>query len=119
MRISDWSSDVCSSDLIDKRMLHARGYSDNGMFGADDEHPDPLGGSLLIKAKGFSVQGQLCGRRFWVAVFWRGELGDRVQIRGWESEGVREALARHEGDRFALTPEIGRASCRERVCQYV
>src|SRR3546814_2388797 len=104
MRISDWSSDVCSSDLIDKRMLHARGYSDNGMFGADDVHPDPLGGSLLIKAKGFSVQGQLCGRRFWVAVFWRGELGDRVQIRGWESEGVREALARHEGDRLALTP---------------
>ncbi|NYG58403.1 hypothetical protein BJ980_001326 [Nocardioides daedukensis] len=89
---------------IDKQMIHARGYSDNGMYGHNDVNPNPLGGSLLIKAKGFWVKGRLSGRHFWVAVFWRGELEDRVQIRGWDSEWVRETLALHQGDTFSLTP---------------
>src|SRR3546814_13626422 len=43
MRISDWSSDVCSSDLLDDgedgRMLDQRG----GTFRASEQPPEPLG----------------------------------------------------------------------------
>src|SRR3546814_2395626 len=68
MRISDWSSDVCSSDLSRQR---ARGESTR------------LGAGLLGE---------------------RGELRDDPEI-GLDPRP-------HAG-------EIGRASCRERVCQYV
>src|SRR3546814_9614448 len=61
MRISDWSSDVCSSDLL-------LGRRDRG----------------------------------------RGIAGDRPRSAAYQ---------RHRG--LARRLEIGRASCRERVCQYV
>lgn len=90
---------------IDKRMLHARGVSDSNLFGVDEANPDPLGGTLPVKARGFSVTGVLHGRPFWVAVFWRGELGDQVQIRGWDSEWVRDVLASYTGDSFSPFPD--------------
>src|SRR3546814_4147469 len=45
MRISDWSSDVCSSDLLGLRLLHGVGYRDPTLYrpllelciGIDDE----------------------------------------------------------------------------------
>src|SRR3546814_4352891 len=71
MRISDWSSDVCSSDL-----------------GARDRAPDPELLHLLDQA------------RFGVA--------------RWRLRLVALDLDTGLGGR-----EIGRASCRERVCPYV
>src|SRR3546814_1625805 len=72
MRISDWSSDVCSSDLIERLWIQ-------------------------IQARG---------------VFLRAvddDLGDAVDLR----QTVGDA-------RFGkVVEQIGRASCRERVCQYV
>src|SRR3546814_4152302 len=77
MRISDWSSDVCSSDLIEDVVELGLGQ------------PAFLGDQLAHGAPGLQcLLGQR--RRFLVA-----DIG--VQ----------------RGD------EIGRASCRERVCQYV
>src|SRR3546814_12541645 len=69
MRISDWSSDVCSSDLH-------QADSTNGppQVRAALSQPDPAQGHCVGLAVG--------GRRL-------------------------------------CRPEIGRASCRERVCQYV
>src|SRR3546814_10318288 len=80
MRISDWSSDVCSSDLI------ARQFSDDIWVSAPAEEQSGAGHSLTL------------------------------------SQPVR--LRRYDERRYAVsgTPtdaEIGRASCRERVCQYV
>src|SRR3546814_14105060 len=69
MRISDWSSDVCSSDL-------SRGP---GMIGNACLDTPPLAA-----------------------------LG----MNGWGECGWHERLTRS-------SREIGRASCRERVCQYV
>src|SRR3546814_1820181 len=63
MRISDWSSDVCSSDLLARRQRH------------------PV-------------------------------VGDAKSVP--PAEAHRHQPLRRLGD-----PEIGRASCRERVCQYV
>src|SRR3546814_1535059 len=65
VRISDWSSDVCSSDLEDEREVAAP-------LGADGVGDEP--GDELV-----------------------GQLGEALHAPG----------------------KIGRASCRERVCQYV
>src|SRR3546814_2977816 len=74
MRISDWSSDVCSSDLVVEPEAAAR-----------LQHP----GDLPVEAR---LVGDVHG----------GVLSPH-QVEGRRGEGQ----------------EIGRASCRERVCQYV
>src|SRR3546814_1809451 len=90
MRISDWSSDVCSSDLLHHRDLGRKAQHDvGGRQGVADE--------MAARAE---------------AAFHIGEM--RIELlrdprldrrrRGAEPRGV---------------DEIGRASCRERVCQYV
>src|SRR3546814_5131284 len=81
MRISDWSSDVCSSDLVD--------------------------GHFHMAAR------QLAPRRAGRAV----RIGDGDDRAGAEPQ---ENPARQGRRRLEIcTVEIGRASCRERVCQYV
>src|SRR3546814_9150619 len=65
MRISDWSSDVCSSDLL-----------------AAERPGDPFGG----------------------------HIGDHETL---DEEGEGQPLGEEDGC------QIGRAACRERVCQYV
>src|SRR3546814_5582524 len=85
MRISDWSSDVCSSDLP----LAPRDEL------ADEEHR-----RLDIEAREDR----------------RGEI-DEVPIAvidGEHGRGPRERLLVLD-----MRDEIGRASCRERVCHYV
>src|SRR3546814_10447741 len=82
MRISDWSSDVCSSDL------HlGRGAQAVGRDGVDRRWP----------------RQDRPGRR--------DNAGDR------RDQGLCELPG--SGERGAVAAEIGRASCRERVCQYV
>src|SRR3546814_14967452 len=80
MRISDWSSDVCSSDLIQRR--HRRRLVD-------------LAGGFL----GFLEQAGKAG-----------------------ATGRAGAAGAFGGSRLNAAGaiyQIGRASCRERVCQYV
>src|SRR3546814_16723839 len=94
MRISDWSSDVCSSDLLwvggvavlaESVLRRAAGA------GADIGEP----GLHVIGRAGAVVVG---------AVAQRG--GGEVAQRAGVDLGIRRG-------------EIGRASCRGRVCQYV
>src|SRR3546814_6527415 len=80
MRISDWSSDVCSSDLAPAVF----------QFGADRP----------ANAVGADADGAGPGRRQ------QPRRPDRQHQRGGSGAG---------GGGY----EIGRASCRERVCQYV
>src|SRR3546814_7262435 len=79
MRISDWSSDVCSSDLRLKRILTNRNAIER---------------SLKLIA---------LGER---GVYWAGSFIERHAL-------FRNEYGIHE------ERQIGRASCRERVCQYV
>src|SRR3546814_6138328 len=87
MRISDWSSDVCSSDLN-------------------------AAGILLDAARHFAERTAVLEahevRTTSFAELWGGAL---ALARRLQCAGIRP------GDRVAI--QIGRASCRERVCQSV
>src|SRR3546814_3143529 len=80
MRISDWSSDVCSSDLARLYPHAPRRAHDRrpGGGGGDRPHPYRRGAELSAAGPAQLMSGPI-----------------------------------------KSCPEIGRASCRERVCQYV
>src|SRR3546814_9590717 len=89
MRISDWSSDVCSSDLLKlKRILSKVRANSDGSAAIEFAFTAPL----LI----FTIVGIM---EFSMIMFLNASL----------EGGLRDAA------RF----EIGRASCRDRVCQSV
>src|SRR3546814_19518713 len=88
MRISDWSSVVCSSDLKDHRQRPGHGEP----VGVADADP-PRQHGLLDEVVGGHGEGE----------------GDRDDDRA----AGEPDLVPVAGD------QIGRASCRERVCQYV
>src|SRR3546814_6461957 len=83
MRISDWSSDVCSSDLPQRLLL-----------GDDRLEAVEIGLALDVEVL--------------VAL----ALDDRAGL-------VLDKHERTGAENVLLVPQIGRASCRERVCQYV
>src|SRR3546814_1274473 len=87
MRISDWSSDVCSSDLI-KMVPYKIAKADNGdawvEVNGQKMAPPQISAEILKKMK--------------------------KTAEDYLGEAVTEAV---------ITVQIGRESCRERVCQYV
>src|SRR3546814_17900587 len=98
MRISDWSSDVCSSDLLTLVLA----YADlDGFKTVNDTHGHAVGDDVL---KTFASAASASIRK-------------------------SDSLCRVGGDEFIILmttaspargySEIGRASCRERVCPYV
>src|SRR3546814_11552079 len=123
MRISDWSSDVCSSDLRVRLEINLRHAKAAALLLALVNHVDeqmeqrqyilPL---QISPAFGlFHQQRQLLD----------GERG-RVGVNGGDRSGVAAVdVAKIEESRAIAqflqqdAIEIGRASCRERVCQYV
>src|SRR3546814_3204121 len=97
MRISDWSSDVCSSDLwplIDRTLQAA------------------LQNMVRMRLEeGAAMAADLSANCITIAT----EL-DQIDARApLVSESYRARLV----ERLSKTLEIGTASCRERVCQYV
>src|SRR3546814_2587205 len=86
MRISDWSSDVCSSDLrAEKDGKHPNQFGALPVYGRRVEAYDP----------GVTVRSDGMGQR--PGIFWK--------------------LMRLQ--HLDIFDQIGSASCRERVCQYV
>src|SRR3546814_10901034 len=91
-RISDWSSDVCSSDLDDKLPGAAGQLFDPAVFP----------GAVPI----------LAGRK--------ARADAKAAASGFISVGDRlRAVDDDPAGRETGTLQIGRASCRARVCQYV
>src|SRR3546814_10090749 len=78
MRISDWSSDVCSSDLKDSLAAQS--------------------GQAVLQIIAVEPDGKILGR-----IMLGGDTEGRHDIAGGKD----------------AADQIGRASCRERVCQYV
>src|SRR3546814_5811346 len=93
MRISDWSSDVCSSDLLRARMVR----------GVERGAAQPEIETVKV--------GMVLGRQLDGAL--EMTLHGRVRARS------RRLLGREHPVPDRETHEIGRASCRERVGQYV
>src|SRR3546814_2010500 len=96
LRISDWSSDVCSSDLlwdiapekhVPGRVIHTQGWP----LGEDAN-----GGGFLYHQAGGQVA---LGFVTWLN-YRNPYLSPFQEMQRWKTQ-------------------IGRASCRERVCQYV
>src|SRR3546814_2401078 len=90
MRISDWSSDVCSSDL--KRAIQQYGDSNE---------------EAIIRPRAGRCNSAVCQCR---------AAAHRCTERSvWSVFRLRRG---HVGDCGKDGRKIGRASCRERVCQY-
>src|SRR3546814_19914702 len=107
MRISDWSSDVCSSDLLEALVpVHER----VSVVQAPDFEVVEQQIAWFERGQGFRCSGDVAAGEDVFAdpgvagAGWR-EATDRMDQRG--AIGLEQVV------------EIGRESCRERVCQYV
>src|SRR3546814_13372325 len=118
MRISDWSSDVCSSDLtppdvvvVDSIHTMYVDVLDSAPGTVAQVRASAAELIRLAKRRGFALllvghvtkEGTIAGPRVLehmvdTVLYFEGERGHQFRI---------------------LRAEIGRASCRERVCQYV
>src|SRR3546814_21031973 len=101
MRISDWSSDVCSSDLV--------------ILGQDPYH-----GAGQAHGLCFSVQPGVRPPPSLVNIFkeLESDLGIAPSRHGFLEHWARQGVLLLNSV-LTVEMEIGRASCRERVCQYV
>src|SRR3546814_13119806 len=110
MRISDWSSDVCSSDLVEQLVIFDPARNDVVAF-ADVEQDRVVRfqalGAMEGKARDLDVR----------------------EPRYLSAEGIQQVITPQDVDfqlvSLLLAPlpgdtlqELGRASCRDRVCQY-
>src|SRR3546814_10055937 len=85
MRISDWSSDVCSSDLLTDQSRRAHSLADS----KDHKGVDDLDRRIAQAQEKHNREAS--------------RAQGRAETQGWA---------------VGIEFEIGRASCRERVCQY-
>src|SRR3546814_15332147 len=104
MRISDWSSDVCSSDL--RSRAHARAMTDVIIY-----HNPACGTSrntlAMIRNAGIEPH---------VVEYLKTPLVRALLVELIARAGLTpRALLREQGTPYAA--QIGRASCRERVCR--
>src|SRR3546814_18903012 len=98
MRISDWSSDVCSSDLAEVNDRFHKGLL------------EACGNRRLRDLLGTITEVPLQ-----LSTFRRSSIDELRRSAAQHSELV-SALAVGDAD---WARKLGRASCRERVCQYV
>src|SRR3546814_2686564 len=97
MRISDWSSDVCSSDL--SRLVRIR---------YPLQAPIPLNSSRRLSSRYLSIKIEkiLCRRLVDLRLFHQ------------SAQSIKKPFGRSR-KAIQTSHKIGRASCRERVCKYV
>src|SRR3546814_11886647 len=93
MRISDWSSDVCSSDLREFTVLSQ----------TDLQTPEQFNNIVLRESQGYLVRLRDVGKA---------EIAAEDERRVTRFNDKTSII-------LGIIKTIGRASCRERVCQYV
>src|SRR3546814_17598494 len=101
MRISDWNSDVCSSDLR---------YRQAQIF-AFDHGGSIRAGVLGIGGEWHDLGGSLSGNSSAVALQPLARI-DELDERAWAADWLAAILAREE---FAITPEVKDRSAESRV----
>src|SRR3546814_15099658 len=112
MRISDWSSDVCSSDLSPVDVV--------GLLAAAVRDPDPvifLEHKSLYATKGEVPDGEIVDTLGTAKILRAGTDCTLIALGMMVPRALAAAalLASEAG----ISCAIGRASCRESVCQYV
>src|SRR3546814_19447211 len=113
MRISDWSSDVCSSDLFLAHLAELAIAASEIEDGGEVKR-------LVDAQRGFISQHMLVWVPRWADDVVRHARTDLYRGVGWLARGViLEAASFFEiGAAKAKDRESGRASRRDRVCQY-
>src|SRR3546814_15939921 len=107
MRIRDWSSDVCSSDLWRSVSRQCFPLPDAVAF-FDDVREELENGSGMVKMRGLDV----------------GRYNQEQLRRIWYGLGCHLGTPMYQNCRVEVMRELqdegktGRASCREGVCQY-
>src|SRR3546814_2023164 len=102
MRISDWSSDVCSSDL--SMLMGVQAFLVHCAVGGLAEQPCDMH--------------RLATRALADLVAAGGAVGNDDRLGTGRAHPRQQAELAH-APRYLRRIQIGRASCRERVCQYV
>src|SRR3546814_18340146 len=115
MRISDWSSDVCSSDLV--VLPHVVGFGVAGRLRRRGFDGDRFAGRHRNRGRAGAQAGlleEVATTRIDLFLFTHGppsfSRGDLNRAGPFLGPAAHSVLR---------SPEIGRASWRERVCQYV
>src|SRR3546814_20211341 len=113
MRISDWSSDVCSSDLPARKLVRLGQLVQNRRI---FKSGDVLGNRLALGHHPQQAPHDLAGAGL-------GQILAKAYVFGFSDGadflGYPVAQLLGNGIGFIALGQIGRASCRERVCQYV
>src|SRR3546814_18295739 len=127
MRISDWSSDVCSSDLLDGENERLKAAGGQGLIAPAfliDKAVTAMEATIADAKAGGSMVESLVRRtgEAKIAGDWDGRAAKIVQ--GPVAAALERQLAELKAQRPKATMdagmwEIGRASWRERVCKYV
>src|SRR3546814_9241487 len=107
MRTSDWSSDVCSSDLV--RLSAQDAHLRLKLFNKDNVLEQRL-------ARAWGLAGEIIPTV--AQQFWEGVRRHPRSAISSEPDAVKR-LVDIEIHKYTMPLKIGRASCRERVCQYV
>src|SRR3546814_17226668 len=109
MRISDWSSDVCSSDLT-LLQLAQRFYD-------PAEGRICLNGIDLRRADPADVRAHMAVVPQETVIF-AASARDNLRYGRWDATDDQIWAAARAAHAEDFLQKIGRASCRERVCQY-
>src|SRR3546814_7202838 len=109
MRISDWSSGVFSSDLLPTQLIPGE------FFGGEPGTYIPVQfGTQFSLTYGLEATQLLFDGSYFVGLK-ASKVYKDLSIKSLERSRIETAIAVSK----AYYGEIGRASCRERVCQYV
>src|SRR3546814_17429646 len=116
MRIIDWSSDLCSSDLVPDIPFQARFVDDivNDLYNRDERRAQ-LFGAFAVLAVVIGCLG-LFGLAAFTAERRTKEIGIR-KVLGARTRAIVRLLVWQFSRPVLSHIESGRASCRERVCE--
>src|SRR3546814_11351735 len=131
MRIRDWSSDVCSSDLVEVVVLDVDPSKRRVSLGLKQAMANPWDAFVAAHPIGSTVEGEVKNAtEFGLFIGLENDIDGMVHLSDldWATPG-EEAIAKYnKGDVVKAkvldvdvdkerTSQIGRASCRERVCK--
>src|SRR3546814_17966685 len=124
MRISDWSSDVCSSDLTADLIEGGVAGAINLRLNKPFNFKEP---TVVVTARGnYGLQTEELNPQFGALATDRwdtgiGEIGALISASWSDADSLRinSNLTDRRNSGAGPLKKLGRASCRERVCQYV